>query len=98
MKFLPGDFARILFNIRQLDDVLLIPAESIIPGINSEVVYTSNNGIVERNEIETGTRTPSEVEVIRGLQPGDTVIVTGLMEINPGDSIIVKTIKEEGAL
>jgi membrane fusion protein, multidrug efflux system len=81
---LPGDFAQIIFDIKQDQEALLIPAEAIIPELNRQVVYLSKNGIAQRQVIETGTRTQNMVHVISGLAIGDTILVTGLMEVRDG--------------
>ena len=40
--------------------------------------------------ITTGLRTESAVEVLSGLQPGDTVITTGLLQLRDSVRVDVK--------
>jgi membrane fusion protein, multidrug efflux system len=86
-RFIAGDFAQIIFDVRHTEDALLVPAESIIPELNTQVVYIARNGRAVRQEVETGSRTRDRVQILNGLSPGDYVLTTGLMEIRDGDQI-----------
>lgn len=97
-KYIPGDFARIVFEVGYDDQALLIPAESVIPEMDSQVVYRVKNGKAQRREIETGTRTRDKVHVLQGLTPGDTILVTGLMEIRDGTHVEITALKGEESL
>jgi membrane fusion protein, multidrug efflux system len=86
-RFVAGDFAQIIFDVEQTKDALLVPAESIIPELNTQVVFIARNGRAVRQEVETGSRTRDRVQILNGLSPGDYVLTTGLMEIRDGDQI-----------
>lgn len=63
------------------EDVLTIPASAVFRDRNRWSVYAVEDGRAQLRAIEIGHRGPTEVEVIRGLRDGDTVI------IHPGDRI-----------
>jgi membrane fusion protein, multidrug efflux system len=86
-RFVAGDFAQVIFDIRQTENALLVPAESIIPELNTQVVYVARDGRAVRQEVETGSRTRDRVQILNGLSPGDYVLTTGLMQIRDGDQI-----------
>jgi membrane fusion protein, multidrug efflux system len=90
----PGDFAQIIFDIAQDQEALLIPADAIIPELNRQVVYLSRNGIAKRQEVETGTRTQDMVHIINGLVAGDTILITGLMEVRDGSPARITQLKQ----
>ncbi len=77
----PGSFAKVEIVIEKLTDALIIPSEAIIPDIRGEKVYVRENGMVKIVYITTGIRGEREVQVSAGLQPGDTVITTGLLQL-----------------
>jgi membrane fusion protein, multidrug efflux system len=91
--FMPGDFAQIIFEVEQYDDALLVPAESVIPELNRQVVYLAKNGRAVRQEVETGSRTHNRVQILKGLSPGDIVLTTGLMTLQDGDQVEISTPK-----
>ncbi len=97
-EFISGDFVQVSVKIEQTSEALLIPSESVIPELNTHVVYKVKQGKAAKTDVTIGTRTESEIQITSGLETGDTVIVTGLLEINDGDKVEVGEIKEKGAL
>jgi membrane fusion protein, multidrug efflux system len=96
--FMPGDFATVTIDVDQLQDALLVPSESIIPELNAHVVYKVENGRAKRQEVEVGIRTENSVHITRGIVEGDTVLVTGLLQIEDGDQVVISEMREGGAL
>lgn len=80
----PGQFASIDYILDVLPNALMVPSESVIPELNSHKVYTFKNGLVSQEEVEIGLRTEDDVHITRGIQPGDTVITTGILQIRHG--------------
>jgi len=81
---IPGQFANINYILDALPDALLIPSESVIPELNSHKVFTFKNGLVNQVEVTIGLRTEDEVQISAGINPGDTVITTGILQIRQG--------------
>lgn len=94
-RFFPGDFVQITFEVAQLSDALLVPAESVVMELNRQVVFIAKDGVAHRCEVETGARTREKVQIVRGLKEGDIVLTTGLMEISDGDEINVTITDQE---
>jgi membrane fusion protein (multidrug efflux system) len=97
-RFIPGNFAEVAISLTESDNTLFVPAESLILELNTHVVYKVKDGRARRQEVEIGTRTPDRVQILQGLAPGDTVLVTGLLEVRDGQEVRVKKLKEDGAL
>jgi membrane fusion protein (multidrug efflux system) len=83
----PGAFAHITVELGQVPQALLIPTEALIPDIQGQKVLLIRNGKAASARVQTGIRTNTEVELIGGVQPGDTVIVTGLLQVRDGMSV-----------
>lgn len=81
---IPGQFANINYILDVIPDALMVPAEAIIPEMNSHKVFTYENGLVNQHEVNIGLRTDREVQVTKGINAGDTVITTGILQIRPG--------------
>jgi membrane fusion protein, multidrug efflux system len=96
-RFVAGDFVQVVFETDRDEDALLVPAESIIAQMGSQVVYKVENGSARRQEVEIGSRTRDRVHVLSGLQAGDTVLVTGLMEVRDGAPVEIRELKQEGS-
>jgi membrane fusion protein, multidrug efflux system len=86
----PGAFANIELPIDVIEDALLVPTESIIPVQNGKKVFVAKNGKAEEVKVETSIRTEKEVLITSGLNPGDTVITTGIMSLKPETPVKVE--------
>lgn len=90
-QLVPGMFLEVQVVSEARTDALVIPAEALIPVLNGEKVYTALNGIAVPHLVTSGYRTETSVEIKAGLQPGDTVITTGILMMR--DSARVKVDK-----
>jgi len=93
-QLLPGAFARIDVLIGKQDDALTIPTEAIIPVIDGEKVMVIEQGKARSKKIESGIRTRNQVEVISGLQAGDTVLVSGLMMVKEEMAVKPRVVRD----
>ncbi len=84
-KFLPGMFVKIRFILEVTEDALMVPAESVIPELSGYKVFVAGEGgKAEQRLIEIGTRTDSHVQVLSGLDVGELVLTTGVMQVRQG--------------
>lgn len=91
---IPGSFARVNLVLSATEDALMVPSQAVVPVLEGQKVFVLRDGKAEGLLIETGLRTASEVEIRGGLlQPGDTVITTGLMSIVEGTPIKVNLVE-----
>lgn len=89
----PGGFAHVIVPLQQSTAVLLVPAQAVIPTTREKKIALVRNGKVEMATIELGARTADQVEVQRGLQPGDTVLTTGLMQVKAGSAVQITKVR-----
>lgn len=83
----PGAFAKVALQMDENDKALIIPTQAVIPQARNKKVMVYTNGKIESKVITTGIRDSSFVQVVDGLQAGDTVITTGLLAIRPDSKI-----------
>lgn len=86
-KLYPGQFSRINLILETIPNALMIPTEAVIPELNGKRVFLYKSGTVTSQSITTGIRTENNVQVESGLNPGDTVITTGILQINQGSEV-----------
>tara|TARA_Y100001972_G_scaffold125925_1_gene178298 strand:- start:1839 stop:2900 length:1062 start_codon:yes stop_codon:yes gene_type:complete len=89
-KLFPGQFARINLILEVIEDALLIPTQAVIPELNGKRIFMYKGGKVISQSIETGLRDEQNVQVTTGLSPGDTVITTGVLQINHGSEVNIR--------
>lgn len=90
---LPGTFARAELRLREIKDAILIPTQSVIPETRGKKVIVARNGVVEFVSVETGIRNKDKIQIVRGLQPGDTVLTSGLMFVKPKGEVILTSVQ-----
>jgi RND family efflux transporter MFP subunit len=78
MSIRPGMFARVELNFGTLDHVV-VPDVAIIkqPGTNTRYVFTVENGLARRCELQLGRLIGNSYEVIAGIEPGMQVVIAG---------------------
>ncbi|GGO70054.1 efflux RND transporter periplasmic adaptor subunit [Bowmanella pacifica] len=58
-------------------NVLMVQRGQFLESGNGTIAYVVRDGMAKRQRIETGARSLSSVEILAGLQAGDTIIVSG---------------------
>lgn len=94
----PGAFANIELILEQIDNALMIPTIAIMPELNRQKVYLVRDGVVEQAFINTGIRTSSKAQVLSGLERGDTVLTTGLLQVRPGMEVDISQLSKSSEL
>lgn len=89
-KLIPGSFARVNIVLAQIPDAITIPSESLITEMEGNRVYLLKDGKASSVKVSTGLRTSSEIQITSGLSAGDSLIITGLMQISDGTPVSVK--------
>jgi membrane fusion protein (multidrug efflux system) len=83
-QLIPGQFVKVDLILDSKPNALLVPTQAVIPDQSGQKVYVARKGQAVEIAIETGTRTNLRLEVLSGLQPGDTVITTGILQMRNG--------------
>jgi membrane fusion protein (multidrug efflux system) len=92
---IPGAFAKVEITLERIPDAIVIPAEAVIPEINGEKVFICVDGKARSVPIKTGIRSGSDVQVLTGLNPSDTLVITGLLQIADGRAIELRELTDE---
>ena len=87
LQLRPGMFARVnpVFGVR--DNARVIPEEAIVPQGGRQFVIKlipgtdGKTGTSQRVEVKVGLRSPGKVEIVEGLEAGDTVVTSGQQRV-----------------
>lgn len=90
-KLKAGAFAKVQLDLDKLDSALMIPADVVIPDILGQKVFVMVNGVAFVHRVETGIRSENAIQVVSGINPGDTIITSGLLIMK--DSLQVRSVK-----
>lgn len=87
-EILPGMFGRVRLELGTADHVV-VPDRAIVkqPGSANQYVYVYHNGKVSYNKVEIGQRLGNTYELLSGVEPGDTVVITGQNKLADGLSV-----------
>ncbi|MDQ1088166.1 efflux RND transporter periplasmic adaptor subunit [Siphonobacter sp. SORGH_AS_1065] len=90
----PGQFAQVKLRLGETPQALMVPSQAIIPGTKEKQVVISRQGKASFQTVETGTRTDTKVQILSGIQAGDTVITTGILQIKPDQVLKIRSVKK----
>ena len=90
----PGMFARVnpVFGTR--DDARVVPEEAIVPQGGKLTVLKLNASpdgktqSTQRVEVKAGLRTPGKVEILEGLEVGDTIVIAGQQRVQKDGTVV----------
>lgn len=89
----PGSFVKVYLNAGAEKSSILVPANCIIPEAKSKKVVTVKDGKAAFVNVETGDRQEDYVEVINGLNVGDSVVVSGVLFVRPDAPVKVRSVR-----
>jgi membrane fusion protein (multidrug efflux system) len=85
MQLRPGMFARVNTVFGARASAKVVPEEAIVPQGGRQFVIKLVDGpegkVTQRVEVKLGLRSPGKVEVLNGLQAGETVVVAGQQRV-----------------
>ena len=68
---------------------MLVPSEAVVPEMEGKRLWVKRGGVATSVPIEADSRDERVVEVVSGIQPGDTVLTGGLMQLREGMKVDV---------
>ena len=86
-QLLAGSFVKVKIDLGQNDAALMIPSQAVIPKARTKQVIVYRNGMANMENVTTGIRDSSLVEITSGLKAGDTVLITGLLTTKQGAKV-----------
>lgn len=88
-KLKPGKSASVKIKSKELKNALLVPSEAVIAEMGRSIAYLYANGKAKQIELIKGIRSESEIQILEGLSPGDTLIVSGIMQLRDGLPVVI---------
>ncbi|HEU5395647.1 MAG TPA: efflux RND transporter periplasmic adaptor subunit, partial [Verrucomicrobiae bacterium] len=84
-----GQFGRVAVPAGQTS-ALRVPAAAVVQRGQLELLFVAADQHAQLRIVKTGARVGDEVEVISGLNPGETVIVSDAVNLLDGQAVVVK--------
>jgi membrane fusion protein (multidrug efflux system) len=86
----PGMIARAAFLKRVIPDALTAPLFALVNKSGERILYVEEEGVVRARTVDIGVIEGERVQITRGLEPGDHLIVKGQKEVEEGMRVEVK--------
>ena len=87
----PGMFAKVTVPVKIHRDTILVPRTSLIEDAVTKMqnVFVVEAGVSQRRPVEVGLARGGEVEILTGLNEGESVVIAGQHSLKVGDSVLV---------
>jgi membrane fusion protein (multidrug efflux system) len=92
-KLQPGRSADVTIRANEIHNALAIPSEAVVKEMGRDVAYIYSGGKAHRTELETGIRTESVLQALHGLSAGDTLLISGVMQLRDGLPVEIEQIR-----
>lgn len=84
---MPGQFAAVEMPTGRSAPLPLVPTQAITPTMEGDRVFIVKDGMATIRRVITGARSASLIEIVEGIEPGDTVIVEGIQIVSEGSRV-----------
>lgn len=85
----PGFLARVRFALSVREDVILVPATAVFGSAGDEAAFVVEGERAVRRPVKTGLSSEGRLEIVEGLELGETVVVVGGMSLRDGSQVRV---------
>lgn len=92
-ELLSGQYAGIRLKQKEVADAIAIPSEAIVPEMGKNKVFVYRDGKAEPADVVTGIRTDSEIQIVSGLEFGDTILTSGTLQLRKGSAVKIVSYK-----
>ena len=92
-ELLSGQYAGIRLKQKEVADAIAIPSEAIVPEMGKNKVFVCRNRNAEPVDVVTGIRTDSEIQIVSGLEFGDTILTSGTLQLRKGSAVKIVSYK-----
>jgi membrane fusion protein (multidrug efflux system) len=82
--------ARVAFLRRMIPDALTVPLSAVVDKGGERLLFVEEGGAARARSIEIGVIQRDRVQIVKGLSPGDRVIVTGQNNVEDGIPVEVR--------
>ena len=79
-----GRYASVNLEKQRIENALVVPSEAIVPEMGVDKLYLYRSGKAQPVTVNVGIRTDKSVQIVDGLKQGDTVIVSGTLQLRMG--------------
>jgi RND family efflux transporter MFP subunit len=72
---------------QQKQTLMVVPRNAFVGSVSSNQIFVAENGVAKLRKVTAGRILGDKVEIINGLSDGETVIVTGQINLQDGNAV-----------
>lgn len=82
-----GSFAKAAIRTRMDRNVPVVPEAAVLTQAGVSRVFVADGGNARARAVEIGRRIDGKIEIVKGVRPGESVLVSGHARLSDGDAI-----------
>jgi membrane fusion protein (multidrug efflux system) len=86
-RLFPGSSAQMRLVLTALTDAIMVPAQALVSEAEGHKAYIYKDGRAKQVDVVVGTRTERDAHIVRGIEIGDTLIVSGILQLRPNAGV-----------
>lgn len=89
-RLFPNQFVNVRLGLRTVADAVTVPAAAVQQGAKGPFVYVvGKDGLARRREIAPGPGDGERVQLLRGVTPGEQVVLEGFDRVKDGGKVAI---------
>jgi multidrug efflux system membrane fusion protein len=90
LKLWPGQFLNVTLRLTTMPNAITVPNQAVQNGQDGQFVYVVADGKkVEARPVTIGERVDQDLVILKGLEPGETVVIDGQLRLQPGSAVTI---------
>jgi len=90
----PGTFVKVFLQSSSGRNVIMVPTNAIIPDAKAKKLIVVKEGMGMMVDVETGLRSAGMAEITKGINMGDSIVVTGVLFVRPKSPVKIRSVKK----
>lgn len=86
-KIKAGMYGTAIFNFEKVQPVILVPRTAFVGSVNSNQLFVLKDSLASLRNVVAGRIIGEKVEVLQGLQEGETIITSGQINLSDGSKV-----------
>ncbi len=89
----PGAFVKVSMDNGKDKQAILVPTNCVIPDTRNKKIVLIKNGKAQFSIVETGYRGEDKIEIVSGVEAGDTFAINGILFLKPDAPVMIRNVK-----
>ncbi len=90
---LAGRYATVKLEKQKIENAIVVPSDAIVPEMGVDKLFLYKKGKAQPVDVIAGLRTDKDVQIVKGLNVGDTVIVSGTLQLRTGLPVVLDNVE-----